>query len=159
LSVDAIGSETADLVFLAVPYDQIADVATTYKGFEGKTVVDITNPVDFNTFQLIPSAGTAGAEEVAKLLPKAIVVKAFNTTFAGTLLTGEVAGKPLDVFIAGDEQAAKDAVAELVKAGGMRPIDVGPLSNARHLEGFQLLHMAAQQQLDTNWMSALTILN
>jgi predicted dinucleotide-binding enzyme len=64
---------------------------------------------------------------------------------------------PLDVFIAGDDADAKASIAQLVRDGGLRPIDVGALANARHLEGFQLLHMAAQEQLGTGWMSAITI--
>ena len=57
------------------------------------------------------------------------MVKAFNTTYAGTLLAGEVAGEPLDVFIVGDDADAKNKVAELVRDGGMRPIDTGPLGS------------------------------
>jgi hypothetical protein len=50
------------------------------------------------------------------------VVKAFNRTFAGTLVEGEVAGEPLDVFVAGDEEGPKATVAELARAGGLNPI-------------------------------------
>jgi predicted dinucleotide-binding enzyme len=87
------------------------------------------------------------------------VVKAFNTTYAGTLLAGEVAGQPLDVFIAGDDADAKIKVAELVRDGGMRPVDVGPLSRARQIEGMQFLHIVAQGTLGTNWASTIKILN
>jgi predicted dinucleotide-binding enzyme len=86
------------------------------------------------------------------------VVKAFNTTYAGTLLAGEVAGQPLDVFIAGDDGEAKSKVAELVKDGGMRPVDVGPLNRARQIEGMQFLHIVAQGGLGTNWRSTIKIL-
>jgi predicted dinucleotide-binding enzyme len=55
-------------------------------------------------------------------------VKAFNTTFAGTLVEGEVAGQQLDVLIAGDDEQAKQKVSQLVAVGGLRPIDVGPLA-------------------------------
>lgn len=158
LSVASTGSETSDIVILAVPYEEVKNVAEEYKGFDGKTVVDITNPVDFNTFQLIPEPGIAGAQEIAKLLPNAKIVKAFNTTLAGTLVAGEVDGKELDVFIAGDNQEANTQIAEVIKTSGMRPIDVGPLSNARHLEGFGLIQMAIQDQIGTNWMSALKFL-
>ncbi|MGJ3559387.1 hypothetical protein ACR6C2_14060 [Streptomyces sp. INA 01156] len=64
-------------------------------------------------------------------MPESRVVKAFNTTFAGTLTAGEVAW-PLDVFIAGDDEAAKQTVADLVSSAGLRPLDVdrcaGPAS-------------------------------
>jgi predicted dinucleotide-binding enzyme len=155
VSVAATGGATDDVIVLAIPYTEIETVAKEYGGFEGKTVIDITNPVDFTTFQLIPEPGQSGAQEVAKLLPNARVVKAFNTTLAGALAAGAIDGKELDVFVAGDDQDAKATVCELVKTSGMRPIDVGPLANARHLEGFGLIQMAVQDQIGTNWMSAL----
>lgn len=158
VSVAPIGSDAAGVVILAIPYSEVEQVSGKYGGFEGKTVIDITNPVDFNTFQLIPEAGQSGAQEIAKFMPKAKVVKAFNTTLAGPLEAGSVEGKELDVFIAGEDQDAKAEISELVKTSGMRPIDVGPLANARHLEGFGLIQMAAQDQLGTNWMSSLKFL-
>ncbi|MBI3167860.1 MAG: NADP oxidoreductase, partial [Chloroflexi bacterium] len=87
------------------------------------------------------------------------VVKAFNTTYAGTLVAGEVAGQKLDVFIAGDDADAKAKVAQLVTDGGMRAVDTGPLSRARQIEGMQLLHIVTQGTLGTNWGSALKILS
>lgn len=154
----AVGGDTGEIVILATPYTEVSDIAEQYDGFAGKIVVDITNPVNFETFQLIPEPGQSGAQEIAKLLPAAHVVKAFNTTLAGPLEAGEVDGKQLDVFIAGDDQDAKTKVSELVKSSDMRPIDVGPLANARHLEGFGLIQMAVQDQIGTNWMSSLKFL-
>jgi predicted dinucleotide-binding enzyme len=155
VNLAAVGSNVDEIVVLATPYTETEVIAKQYNGFDGKIVIDITNPVDFTTFQLIPEAGQSGAQEIAKLIPGAKVVKAFNTTLAGTLEAGTVDGKELDVFIAGDDQDAKNTVSELVKSSDMRPIDVGPLSNARHLEGFGLIQMAVQDQIGTNWMSAL----
>lgn len=155
VSVTKIGSDTDEIVILATPYTETEAIAKQYGGFDGKIVVDITNPVDFNTFQLIPEPGQSGAQEIAKLILGAKVVKAFNTNLAGTLEAGSVDGQELDVFIAGDDQDAKNKVTELVRTSGMRPIDVGPLANSRHLEGFGLIQMAVQDQIGTNWMSAL----
>lgn len=155
VSIATVGSDTDEIVILATPYTESEAIAKEYNGFDGKVVIDITNPVDFNTFQLIPEAGQSGAQEIAMLIPGAKVVKAFNTTLAGTLEAGLVDGKELDVFIAGDDQEAKNTVSELVKSSDMRPIDVGPLANSRHLEGFGLIQMAVQDQIGTNWMSAL----
>jgi predicted dinucleotide-binding enzyme len=84
---------------------------------------------------------------------------AFNTTYAGTLLAGQVAGQPLDVFIAGDDADAKAKVAQIVTDGSMRAVDTGPLSRARQIEGMQLLHIVTQGKLGTNWGSALKILS
>jgi len=157
-SFATVGSPADDIVILATPYSEVATIAKAYGGFEGKVVVDITNPVDFTTFQLIPEAGQSGAQEIAKLLPGAVVVKAFNTTLAGPLAVGTVDGKELDVFVAGDDNEAKKTICELVKTSGMRPIDVGPLANSRHLEGFGLIQMSVQDQIGTGWMSSLKFL-
>ncbi len=82
------------------------------------------------------------------------LVKAFNTTFAGTLLTGRVAGQTLDVFIAGDDDAAKAKVAELVRAGGLNPVDVGPLVRSRELEALGFLGIQLQFRLNTGFQTA-----
>ena len=86
-------------------------------------------------------------------------MKAFNTTFASTLVAGQVNGTPLDVFIAGDDEAARRQVADLVASGGLNPVDVGPLKHARELEGFQLLHMALQlHEGGYDWSSTIKII-
>ncbi len=85
--------------------------------------------------------------------PGVHVVKAFNTTFASTLVAGEVSGQPLDVFIAGDDQASKTQVAQLVQDGGLNPVDAGPLQRARQLEQMALLGMTLQQPLGLGFQS------
>src|SRR5690606_14138713 len=104
----------------------------------GSVLVDVSNPVDLATLDtLTVPPGTSAAERIAaEAAPGAPVVKAFNTTFASTLLTGQVAGQALDVLIAGDAADAKMTVAELAASGGLRPLDVGPLRRARELEAF-----------------------
>ena len=159
ISVQPIGTAVDDnVVILAVPYTEISNIAARYDNFVGKTVVDITNPLDFTTFQLIPAAGTSGAEEIAKLLPSAKVVKGFNSAFAATLIAGEVGGQKLDIFIAGDDAVSKQVVGEMIETSGMRVVDAGPLSHARHLEGLALIHIMVQDQLKTGWMSAIKII-
>ena len=86
------------------------------------------------------------------------MVKAFNTTFAGTLVGGEVGGQPLDVFVASDDSDAKEKVAGLIEAGGLRPVDAGPLRRARQLEGLGFLHMTLQQPLGTGFGSTVKVL-
>jgi predicted dinucleotide-binding enzyme len=87
------------------------------------------------------------------------VVKAFNTTFANTLSGGEVAGQPLDVLIAGDDDGAKEQVATLARDGGLNPIDAGSLTRARELEALGLLHMTLQEPLGTGFASTVKILS
>jgi predicted dinucleotide-binding enzyme len=104
------------------------------------------------------SATRSVAQEIAATVPGAKVVKAFNTTFAGTLVEGKVAGHALDVFIASDDEGAKSAVQQLAADGGLRPIDVGPLALAHHLEALGYLNMAIQPSLGTNYGSAIEVL-
>ncbi|MER7789860.1 NAD(P)-binding domain-containing protein [Streptomyces sp. NPDC097640] len=158
--VDADAAADSDVVVLALPYPTGRDIAAAWRGaLAGRIVVDISNPVDFSTFDsLVVPPGTSAAEQIAAAAPESRVVKAFNTTFAGPLATGQVAGRPLDVFVAADDDTAKQAVSGLVSSGGMRPLDVGPLRRARELEAFQLLHMASQERLGLNWSSAIAIL-
>lgn len=149
-----------DVVVLAIPYGAVEQVAERYaSGLSGKVVVDITNPVDWDSFdRLVTPPDSSAAEEISRLLPEATVVKAFNTTFAGTLVEGEVAGQPLDVFVAADDPDAKQKVIGLVESGGLRPIDAGPLRRARQLEGLGFLHMTLQQSLGTGFASAVKII-
>jgi predicted dinucleotide-binding enzyme len=159
-SVQAGDTVAGDAVVLAVPYPAAAAVLDAHAGdLAGKVVVDITNPVDFETFEPLSFGAGSGAQEIANAAPKgAKVVKAFNTTFAGTLVEGAVAGQPLDVFIAGDDDGAKATVRRLVEDGGLRAIDAGPLRRARELEALGYLHMAVQQPLDSGFSSTVKVL-
>ena len=146
------------VVVLATPYDAALDFAQRRGGdLAGKVVVDITNPVDWASFdRLVTPADSSAAEEIAKHLPSGTaVVKAFNTTFASTLVAGSVAGQKLDVLLAGDDAGAKATVAALVDAGGLNAIDVGPLRRARQLEHLGFLHMAVQDELGSGYGSAV----
>ena len=150
-----------DIVVLALPFDAAKEVVTSYgAALAGKTVVDITNPVNFETFDsLVVAPGTSAAEEIAALTP-GNVVKAFNTTFAGALVAGETQGQVLDGFIAGDNADATAAVAALMTDGGMRPIVVGALKRSRELEGFQFVVMTLQANpaFETfNWNTGLKL--
>jgi predicted dinucleotide-binding enzyme len=142
----------ADIVVIATPYAASLDVARRLgPALANKIVIDISNPLDETYTGLVTAPGTSAAEEIRKLLPPSVkLVKAFNTTFAGTL----VAGQPLDVFIAGDDDAAKAKVAELVKSGGLNAIDVGALERARQLEGLGLLGITLQFRLNTGFATA-----
>ena len=86
------------------------------------------------------------------------MVKAFNTTFAPTLAAGQVGDQQLDVLIAGDDDAAKQKVAQLASDGGLRPLDVGPLRRAQQLEQLGFLHIAVQQPLNLGFASAVKLI-
>jgi 8-hydroxy-5-deazaflavin:NADPH oxidoreductase len=92
--------------------------------------VDPTNPVDFGTVELLDRAWlgpfSSGGELIEAAAPDdASLVKAFNTNFAGPLYAGAVDGSPLDAFVAGDDQTAKDTIMRLASDGGLRAIDAG----------------------------------
>ncbi len=149
-----------DVVVLAVPYTQAPHAVRQHAdALDGRVVVDITNPVDLGVLEPLDTAPFgSGAEVIADVAPDgARVVKAFNTTFAGTLLAGAVDGRPLDVFLAGDDEDAKATVAALARDGGLRPIDAGRLARARELEALGYLHMAVQPALGTAFGSAVAI--
>jgi NADPH-dependent F420 reductase len=147
-----------DVVVLAVYYPDAREAVKRYRDqLGGRTVVDITNPVNERLDGLIVPPDGSATDELSRLAPDARFVKAFNTTFAKTLSKGEVAGLRLDVLIAGDDRGAKDAVAELARDGGLNPIDVGPQKRARELEALGLLHMSLQSRLGTEFASAVML--
>jgi NADPH-dependent F420 reductase len=150
---------TGEIVVLAVPYPALADVLDTRGGqLSGKVVVDITNPLNFETFDsLTVPADSSAAAEIAAALPQSRVVKAFNTTFAATLASGSVGDRPTTVLIAGDDAAAKSLLADVITAGGVRAIDAGGLRRARELEalGFLQITLAAQEKVP--WTGGFTV--
>jgi len=150
-----------DVVVLAVWYGTNIEIAKQLGAkLAGKVVVDIANPLNATYDGLATAPDSSSAEDLAKAIASgAHVVKAFNTTFAGTLVAGESGGQKLDVFIAGDDADAKSKVAQLVTDGGMRAIDSGPLHRARQIEGMQLLHIVTQGTLGTNWASTIKIIS
>jgi 8-hydroxy-5-deazaflavin:NADPH oxidoreductase len=150
---------TDDVVVLAVWYQVLDDVLGRYGDqLAGKVVVDITNPIDPEAFEPLTVEAGSAAAEIAQKASGARVVKAFNTTFAGTLVAGEVAGQPLDVLLAGDDEEAKNTVRRLVEDSGLRAVDAGPLARAHELEALGFLHMALQQPLGTGFASTVKVL-
>ncbi|HUN36566.1 MAG TPA: NAD(P)-binding domain-containing protein [Trebonia sp.] len=148
----------AGIVVLAVRYPVTTQVAGQYaRALDGKIVIDIANPGDWDTYDHATTSGTSAAEEVATQAPRARVVKAFNTTFAASLMDGHADGQSLDVFIASDDAPARKTVAEFASSAGLHPVDVGPLRHSRALEAFQILHMSLQQDMPSPWHSAIKI--
>ena len=150
-----------EVVILAVYYPGDLEIVRDLgEKLASKVVVDISNPLNQTFDDLATAPGSSAAEEVAASAPaETRVVKAFNTTFAPTLVDGQVAGQPLDVLIAGDDEAAKATVAQLARDGGLRAIDVGALKRARQLEGLGFLGIALQQPLGLNFQSAWKLIS
>ena len=149
---------SGDIVVLAVPHAAVADiVAQRGDQLSGKVVVDITNPVNFQTFQLSPPADSSAAAELASALPQAKVLKAFNTNFGPTLAAGTVGEQPTTVLIAGDDADAKAQLAEVVTGAGLKTADVGPLARARELEAFAFLQIGLAATEQTSWMGGFAL--
>lgn len=130
-----------DIVVLAVPYSGALAVVGEYgDALRGKIIIDVTNPVSPDLTGLVTPDGSSGAQEIAEAAPVGThVVKAFNTLFSNVLAAGLVEGRPLDVFIAGDDPQAKARVSAFAESLGLRPLDTGPLPMARTLESAGLL--------------------
>ncbi|PJE99410.1 diguanylate cyclase [Streptomyces carminius] len=158
---DAGKPVTGDIVVLAVPHPAVADIlAERADQLAGKVVVDITNPLDFETFDslVVPSDSSAAAG-IAAALPRSRVLKAFNTNFAATLAAGSVGELPATVLVAGDDADAKSLLAGVVTAGGLRAADAGSLERARELEaiGFLQLTLAANEKI--SWTGGFAVVD
>ena len=131
----------ADMVVLAVPFATVEAVAAEIgSAADGKPVVDATNAIGKDR-GLAVGFSTSGAEELQKKLPRAKVVKAFNTVFAQCMSSGKVKGTPVFLPVASDDPTAKEKVIGLAREIGFDAVDAGPLSNARLLEPFAMLNI------------------
>ena len=103
---------------------------------DGQVVIDITNPLTADYMGLSIGHSSSAAEEIAKAVPGAEVVKAFNTVFAQVL--GEGAdfgnGRQVEVFVASDSERAKQTATAIARSIGFAVVDAGGLKNARYLE-------------------------
>jgi predicted dinucleotide-binding enzyme len=128
-----------EVIILAVPHENADEAIETIKPYaDGKTVIDVINALG-EDLGLAISCTTSTAEETQKKLPKAKIVKAFNTVFAKNQSTAKVGEEKLTAFIAGDDADAKRTVAKLTSDIGFDPVDCGPLKNARYLEAMGIL--------------------
>jgi 8-hydroxy-5-deazaflavin:NADPH oxidoreductase len=152
-SSDTDTQVTGEVVVLAVPYPAIGEViAQRGESLAGKIVVDITNPLNFETFDslVVPADGSATAE-IAAALPQSRVLKAFNTNFASTLTAGAVGPLTTTVQIAGDDVDAKSTLAGIVTSGGLAAVDAGALARARELEALGFLQLTLAVGEKVSW--------
>lgn len=151
----SIGSQAdavkfGDAVILAVPFSAVEDTVNAIgaDAFEGKTLIDATN-----VFPQPPGwgASTSGAEEIAKLVPGAKLVKAFNTAFAGTMSSGRVGSSKLVGLVAADDTEARKTVLRLAADLGFDAVDAGPLNSARYMEAMALMtiRLGFEQKMGT----------
>lgn len=141
-------AEAADVVVLAVPAAELDPVAGEIaEAVAGKPVVDVSNG------PLAVEEGRSLAEGLQATLPKAAVVKAFNTAFASRMADPVVDAVRLDGFLAGDDAAAKETVATLVRDIGFEPVDAGALKMARTLEGMAWMNINLNVANGWPWQS------
>ena len=145
--------EASDVVIFAVPYQALEEVAGELQdALDGKVVVDTTNR--FNPDDAGAGVdGTSAAEQLQAKLPGARVVKAFNPIIASRMAEPTIDGMEIDGFFAGDDDEAKERVAELTRAVGLRPVDVGGLGMARALEALANLNISLNMNNGLPWQS------
>lgn len=151
---DAENPTFGDLVVLAVPYGAEKSLVEQYgKQFTGKVVVEIANPLNFDSWdELVVPSDSSAAELLQAALPEAKVVKAFNTTFAGTLNSGKVGDTQTTVLVAGDDDDAKAIFTQALAGSPLAVIDAGKLKRAREMEalGFLQMTLAANEKISWN---------
>lgn len=126
----------ADVVVLATSFEDAVAALHSAGNLDGKVVIDITNPLTADYMGLTLGHSTSASEEIAKAVPGAQIVKAFNTVFAQVLAEGADfgGGRKVSVFLASDSPAAKETALQLADSMGFATIDAGGLKNARYLE-------------------------
>lgn len=127
-------AEFSDLVILAVPFDACEGIVRECGAFDAKTIVDITNPIDLDALRVTLENDTSAGEEIAKLAPGASVVKAFNMVHAEVVADPDFDEDVPTCFYCGDDEDAKEQVAELIEHCELDPVDCGPLKASRYLE-------------------------
>jgi len=147
----ADAAKWGEIIILAVPHNSANDAIEAIRPYaDGKTVIDVINAIGPN-MELGISCTTSSAEETQKKLPKAHVVKAFNTVFAQNQSIGKIGNEQLTAFIAGDDLKAKQTAAQLTRDIGFDSVDCGPLKAARYLEamGIMIINLAFNYGMGT----------
>ena len=104
--------------------------------FQGKVVIDATNPLDFSKGLPALTIGHTDSlgEVVQRLIPNARVVKAFNTVGNALMVNPQLPGGPPDMFICGNDEDAKKIVSQICEHFGWGVIDIGGIEGSRYLE-------------------------
>jgi predicted dinucleotide-binding enzyme len=149
---NAAAVRDADVVILAVPYAGAGEevAAEIRDHVAGKAIIDVTNPIKAD-YSGLATGDSSAAEEFQKQLPQANVVKAFNTIFSSNQANPS---REVDAYVAADDPKAKRDVMSLVESIGFAPLDVGPLSSARFLEGMAFINIGLNAANGWSWTSA-----
>jgi predicted dinucleotide-binding enzyme len=151
------GVDAAELIYLAIPAGAVADIAAEIKPYLGsKVLVDGTNPLNA-TFSDLEYKGESAAADLQAALPEAKVVKAFNTVFAGRYSSPSQNGKKLQVYIAGNDDAAKSVVGNYANSLGFDSVDLGGLRLAKSMEELAFLNISLNATKSLSWQSAWSL--
>ena len=135
-------ARNADALLLAVHWSRVDDVLKQAGDVSGKTIVSCSLPMNADDSDLAIAHTYSGSEALARKVPKARVVSAFNTVpsevLFGVFAARRKARKPSLVYC-GDDARSKKIAAELIRDVGFDPVDAGPLRIARYTEPFTLL--------------------
>jgi len=140
-------AQQADVILLAVHWSRIKDVLSQTGDLSGKVIITCSLPMNNDNTELVVAHTSSGAEELARMVPKALVVAAFNTipseVLFGVYESKRKARRPSLVYC-GDDESGKGVATELIRDVGFDPLDAGPLRIARYTEPFALLvaHLA-----------------
>ena len=147
LTTTAEAVAAGDVVILAVPHAAVAAIADSVDDWQGKVLVDATNPLAPGLAGLTLGTTTSGAEELARRARGARVVKAFNTTGAENMADAAYPGGLPMMPVCGDDADARQRVMALATLIGFEAVDMGPLMAARYLEPFAMtwIHLAFRQ--------------
>jgi predicted dinucleotide-binding enzyme len=142
-----------NIVILAVPYPALDTISKeNQEKLKGKIIVDVTNPVNFDTWNgLVVPSDSSAAEQLQSNLPDSKILKAFNTNFAATLQNGKVGYHSTTVLVA-DENEAKQTFIDTLTPSELDILDEGTLGRARELEaaGFLQMTLAINEQISWN---------
>jgi 8-hydroxy-5-deazaflavin:NADPH oxidoreductase len=150
----------AEFAILAVPSQAARETLLALDDLDQTILVDVTNPFpEASSNGRRPPSDRSGAEQLQAVVSRARLVKAFNTLSAAILRKPPgFAGTAPTIFVAGDDCAAKDAVADLVFCLGYEPVDAGGLSSARYLESLAGLMRTLDDLADRRTQHALKLL-
>jgi len=149
----AAAAQWAEIAALCTPWAGTENAAKLAgpKNLAGKVVIDVTNPLQptpTNPFALALGFDDSGGEQVQRWLPQARVVKAFNIVGNSLMVDPKLPGGPPDMFIAGNDAAAKQTVAGICKEFGWAVFDIGGIEGSRLLEPLAALWCVVGSKLD-----------